>query len=48
MIVNTDAHRIEQLGLIEFGIAQARRGWAAKKDILNSQSLTEFLKYFKK
>lgn len=47
MIINTDAHRIEQLELIKFGIAQARRGWAEKKDVVNAQSLSKLLKYFK-
>lgn len=47
MIINTDAHRIEQLELIKFGIAQARRGWAEKKDIINTRSLSKLLKYFK-
>ena len=47
MIINTDAHRIEQLELIKFGIAQARRGWAEKKDIINTQPLSKLLKYFK-
>ncbi|MBU2635021.1 DNA polymerase/3'-5' exonuclease PolX [Patescibacteria group bacterium] len=46
MVINTDAHRIEQLGLIEFGIAQARRGWAEKKDIINTQPLSKLLNYF--
>jgi len=47
MIINTDAHRLERLELIKFGIAQARRGWAEKKDIINTQSLSKLLKYFK-
>jgi len=47
MVINTDAHRIEQLELIKFGIAQARRGWAEKKDIINTQSLSKLVKYFK-
>ncbi len=34
MIINTDSHRQDQLRLIEFGIAQARRGWAEKKILL--------------
>jgi len=45
MIINTDAHRIEQLELIKFGIAQARRGWTEKKDIINTQPLKKLLKY---
>jgi DNA polymerase (family X) len=45
MVINTDAHRKEQLGNMEFGIAQARRGWAEKKDVINAQSLSILLKY---
>jgi len=47
MIINTDSHHKNHLRLIEFGIAQARRGWAEKKDIINSQSLDKLLKFFK-
>ncbi len=47
MIINTDSHQKEQLHLIEFGIAQARRGWAEKQDIINTQPLEKLLKYFK-
>ncbi len=36
MVINTDSHQKEQLRFIKFGIAQARRGWAGKKDIINS------------
>jgi len=46
MIINTDAHHISQLGLMEFGVSQARRGWAEKKDIINTQPLSQLLKYF--
>ncbi|MBL7155010.1 MAG: DNA polymerase/3'-5' exonuclease PolX [Candidatus Portnoybacteria bacterium] len=46
LVISTDAHSSNHLAMMELGIAQARRGWAAKKDILNSQSLTEFLEYF--
>jgi len=48
MAIDTDSHSIEHLGLIEFGIAQARRGWAEKEDIINTQSLDKLLKYFGK
>ena len=47
MVINTDSHRRDQMRLIEYGIAQARRGWAEKKDIVNTQSLDKLLKYFK-
>lgn len=36
MVVNSDAHNKDDLTLIKFGVAQARRGWATKKDVLNT------------
>ena len=47
MIINTDAHEKEQLNFMEYGISQARRGWAEKEDIVNTNSVEELLKYFK-
>ncbi len=47
MVINTDAHHLDQMRFIEFGIAQARRGWAEKKDIINVQPLEKLLRYFK-
>ncbi|MBI2041961.1 MAG: DNA polymerase/3'-5' exonuclease PolX [Candidatus Nealsonbacteria bacterium] len=47
MIINTDSHNKNQLHLMEFGIAQARRGWAEKEDIINCWPLEKLLKYFK-
>jgi DNA polymerase (family X) len=46
MIINTDSHHRDQLKLMKFGIAQARRGWASKEDIINTQSVEKLLKYF--
>ncbi len=47
MVINTDAHHRDQMRFIEFGIAQARRGWAEKRDIINTQPLEKLLKFFK-
>ena len=47
MIINTDAHHIDQMQFIEYGIAQARRGWAEKEDIINCWPLEKFLKFLK-
>ena len=47
MIINTDSHQKDQLNLIEYGVSQARRGWAEKEDIINTKSIEELLKYFK-
>ena len=46
MIINTDSHHKDQLRFIELGIAQSRRGWAEKEDIINTQPLEKLLKFF--
>lgn len=48
MIINTDSHHKSQLDLMEYGISQARRGWAEKEDVINTNSLEVLLNYFKK
>lgn len=48
MAINTDAHLADQLRFIELGIAQARRGWAQKSDIVNARPLQSLLECFKK
>ena len=47
MIINTDSHQANQMGLMEYGIGQARRGWAEKSDIINTNSAEKLLEYFK-
>ena len=47
MIINTDAHQKEQLNLMEYGVSQARRGWAEKSDIINTLSVEDLLKSLK-
>ncbi|MDO8530021.1 MAG: DNA polymerase/3'-5' exonuclease PolX [bacterium] len=47
MIINTDAHKKEQMLFMEYGVAQARRGWAEKGDIVNTLSAEELLKNLK-
>ena len=47
MVINTDAHQVDQLRLMGFGIAQARRGWAEKEDIINAWPVDQFLKMLK-
>jgi DNA polymerase (family 10) len=39
IVVSSDAHSAGQLGFMRLGIAQARRGWLEKKDIVNTRSL---------
>lgn len=47
MIINTDAHQKEQLDFMKYGVFQARRGWAEKKDIVNCWSAEKMLKLLK-
>jgi len=37
--VSTDAHSVDNLDLMSFGIDQARRGWLEKGDVVNTLSL---------
>jgi len=48
LVINTDSHEKSQLRYMELGIAQARRGWAEKKDIINCWPVEKLLKFFKK
>ncbi len=47
MIVNTDAHHKDHLRFMEYGISQARRGWAEKNDIINCWPVEKLLKILK-
>jgi len=47
MIINTDAHQLDQMDLMEYGLSQARRGWAEKEDIINTLSLEDIIKFLK-
>jgi DNA polymerase (family 10) len=43
IVVSSDAHGSDQLDFMRFGIAQARRGWLEKHDVVNTSSLVELL-----
>ena len=45
-IINTDAHQISQMDNMRFGVSVARRGWATKKDIVNTWDWKDFAKWF--
>src|SRR3989344_2186103 len=45
--IDSDAHDINHFQHLEFGIAQARRGWATKADVINTYPLEEMLKLLK-
>jgi DNA polymerase (family 10) len=45
--ISSDSHSKIHLHYLELGIAQARRGWATAKDIVNTRKVDEFLKLVK-
>ena len=47
MVINTDSHAAEQLVLMEYGVSVARRGWAEKKDIINTLPCDKIVKELK-
>jgi DNA polymerase (family X) len=42
--VNTDAHQLSALQHIEMGVAQARRAWLTKEQVLNTRSWPQIVK----
>jgi DNA polymerase (family 10) len=48
MCIDSDAHAAAHFVFLECGIAQARRGWAEKKDIINAWPLEKMLACLKK
>ncbi len=42
LAINTDAHRIAQLDLMDFGISNARRGWVEARHVVNTWSYERF------
>ena len=43
LVIDSDAHATAHFGLLHYGIAQARRGWATGKDVLNTLPVERFL-----
>lgn len=47
LMINTDAHAAKHLQFLALGESIARRGWAEKKDILNTRKLDGLIKWLK-
>ena len=48
MSIDSDAHSRDHFKMLEHGIAQARRGWAEKGDIINAWPAEKMLSMLKK
>jgi DNA polymerase (family 10) len=46
--INTDAHAPDEMDLVHFGVATARRGWVESKDVINTWSNAQLLDWLKK
>ena len=46
--IGTDAHSVESMDNMRFGIGVARRAWLRKTDIINTMSLKEFEEFIRK
>ena len=47
LAIDSDAHHPAHFEWLEYGIAQARRGWAEKKDVINSWPIEKMLQLLK-
>lgn len=48
LAISSDAHAPAHFSLMTYGISQARRGWAEKKDVINAWPLEKMLSFLKK
>lgn len=45
--INTDAHSAEDMDLMHFGVATARRGWVEAKDVINTWETEKLMDWLK-
>lgn len=48
LAINSDAHSRAHFPWLEYGLAQARRGWAKKSDVINTMPLDRLLAFLRK
>jgi DNA polymerase (family X) len=48
IVIDTDAHSVEHLRFMRYGIDQARRGWIERRHVLNTMSWAQFQKWLKR
>lgn len=48
LIINCDAHHVDDFNNLQFGVATACRGWASSENIANTRPLDEFVGLWKK
>jgi DNA polymerase (family 10) len=48
LAISTDAHRVDELNSMRFGVGQARRGWLEADDVINTRSWADLKKLLKR
>jgi DNA polymerase (family X) len=48
LVINTDAHRVEELGYMRYGVDQARRAWCEPRHVLNTLTLDKLRSVLRK
>ena len=48
LAINTDAHSVNELALMHYGVATAQRGWATPADVVNAWPLERLMAYLQK
>ena len=48
ILIDSDAHGADTLGVVRYGIATARRAWLGAADVANTRSWAEFQKLRKR
>ncbi|MFP3279227.1 MAG: DNA polymerase/3'-5' exonuclease PolX [Candidatus Micrarchaeota archaeon] len=46
--IGLDAHRLSHFDYMRYGVGTARRGWVRKEEVINTMSIEDLLKFFKK
>ncbi len=46
LVINTDSHHKDHLKYMEYGVYQARRGWAEPFDVINTHSIKKLQDFF--
>ncbi|KKR86251.1 hypothetical protein A2875_00095 [Candidatus Gottesmanbacteria bacterium RIFCSPHIGHO2_01_FULL_46_14] len=48
LCINTDAHAVDQMNMMKYGVSVARRGWATARDIVDTMEYNGFKKWLDK
>ncbi len=48
LAIDSDGHSVQHFALLEYGISQARRGWAERKEVVNAWPMEKMFGFLKK